>query len=97
VGAAVGCRPSAAGPVFDVWLGAVAGRPLRLDAVERALAGAPRGEAAAIARRAAEEVAGTIDAYDDIHGSADYKRHLAAVLVGRMAGEAAQRFQGASA
>ncbi|WP_332816004.1 FAD binding domain-containing protein [Ramlibacter sp.] len=91
VGVAVGCRPAGSGLAFEVWVGAIAGRPVRLDRVERALEGAPAGEAAAVARRAAEAAAGTLEAHDDIHGSADYKRHLAAVLVGRMVDAAARR------
>jgi carbon-monoxide dehydrogenase medium subunit len=91
VGVAVGCRSGSAGVAFDVWVGAIAGRPVRLARVESALDGASPGEAASIARRVAEEAAGELDASDDIHGSADYKRHLAAVLVGRMVERAARR------
>lgn len=84
VSVAAGCRPTAAGLAFDIWVGAVAGRPVRLAAVEAAIAGAPAEEAAALARRAAEDAVGDLEAQDDLHGSADYKRHLAAVLAGRM-------------
>lgn len=91
VGVAVGCRPEGAGLAFQVWVGAVAGRPVRLDSVEAALRGAGAAEAATVARRAAEEAVGELEASDDIHGSADYKRHLAAVLAGRMAGRAASQ------
>ncbi|WBY00546.1 xanthine dehydrogenase family protein subunit M [Ramlibacter tataouinensis] len=88
VGVAVGCRPHGGGYSYDVWVGAIAGRPVRLAAVEQALAHAPRADAATIARRTAEQAASELEAHDDIHGSADYKRHLAAVLVGRMVDQA---------
>lgn len=84
VGVAVGCRPDKAGLAFDVWVGAIGGRPVRLAGVESTLRGERTAQAAAIATAAAHEAAGQLDAHDDIHGSADYKRHLAAVLVGRM-------------
>lgn len=88
VSVAAGCRPTAAGLAFDIWVGAVAGRPVRLASVESAIAGAPPAQAAGLARRAAEEAVGELDAQDDLHGSADYKRHLAAVLAGRMVEQA---------
>ncbi len=91
IGAAAGCRATASGLAYDVWVGAIAGRPLRLASVEQALAGAPAAEAAALARAAAEQAVSSLEAHDDIHGSADYKRHLAAVLVGRMVDQAARR------
>lgn len=73
---------------YQVWVGAIAGRPIRMTAVERAIDGAAVGEAAALARRAGEQSCGELEAHDDIHGSADYKRHLASVLIGRMVGRA---------
>jgi carbon-monoxide dehydrogenase medium subunit len=91
VGVAAGCRATASGLAFDVWVGAIAGRPVRLASVEQALAGAPATEVAALARCAAEQAVSSLEAHDDIHGSADYKRHLAAVLVGRMVDQAARR------
>lgn len=88
VSVAAGCRPTAAGFEFDIWVGAVAGRPVRLASVEAAIAGALPSQAAMIARRAAEDAVGELDAQDDLHGSADYKRHLATVLAGRMVDQA---------
>lgn len=84
VGVAVGSRPTGAGVEFSIWVGAIAGRPIRFESVEQALQGAPAAEAPARARLAAQQAAGDLEAHDDIHGSADYKRHLAAVLVGRL-------------
>jgi carbon-monoxide dehydrogenase medium subunit len=88
VSVAAGCRPTAIGLEFDIWVGAVAGRPVRLASVEAVIAGAPPSQAATLARRAAEEAVGELEAQDDLHGSADYKRHLAAVLAGRMVDQA---------
>lgn len=84
VGVAVGCRPRNGGLSFDVWVGAISGRPVRLEVVEQAIDGAPAAQAATLARAAAHQAAGNLEAQDDIHGSADYKRHIAAVLVSRM-------------
>ena len=96
VGVAAGCRTTASGLAFDVWVGAIAGRPVRLASVEQALAGAPATEVAALARGAAEQAVSSLEAHDDIHGSADYKRHLAAVLVGRMVDQAARQLKKAA-
>jgi aerobic carbon-monoxide dehydrogenase medium subunit len=63
--------------------GAVSDRPLRLDAAERALVGS-RCEADALATAAAE-TRSTVDPSDGMHASAEYRRHLAGVLVGRAA------------
>jgi len=91
VGVAVGCRPAKEGFAFGVWVGAIAGAPVHLVSVETALEGATAAEAAALARGAAEEAVNDVEAHDDIHGSADYKRHLAAVLVGRMVDRVVRR------
>jgi carbon-monoxide dehydrogenase medium subunit len=63
--------------------GAVSDRPLRLTAAECALAGT-RCEPAALAA-AAEEARGGVDPADGMHASAEYRRHLTGVLVGRAA------------
>jgi aerobic carbon-monoxide dehydrogenase medium subunit len=59
----------------------VGGRAVRASRAEALLAGEKVSPAlfAAAAQTAAEE----IDPYDDLHASAEYRRHLAAVLVGR--------------
>lgn len=64
-------------------LGAIGSAPIRLPATEAALAGVPLDAAAQELRRYAGEEVGGVEAADDIHGSADYKRHLAVVLLGR--------------
>jgi CO/xanthine dehydrogenase FAD-binding subunit len=70
----------------------VGDRPLRLTAAERLLAGAPLdAEAAARAGRAAGP---DCDPPSDVHGSADYRRHLATVLAERALLQAATRAAG---
>ena len=77
-----------------VALGCVGARPERLARVE----GAARGTAAEeIARRAPELgalAAEGVDAVSDLHGSAEYKREMTRVFVGRALALAAARFQG---
>ena len=69
-------------------LGAIGSVPIRLPATEAALGGLPLDAVAhELRRRAADEIGG-IEATDDIHGSADYKRHLAGVLLTRAAAAA---------
>lgn len=69
-------------------------RPVRAHRAEAALAGeAPRdGLFAAAAATAATEIA----PYDDLHASAEYRRHLAEVLVERALGQALARADGGS-
>lgn len=69
-----------------VGLGAVGGTPLRLGLVEAQLTGAP-AEPDVLAEAAAE-VPGMIDPASDIHGSADFRRELAATMVARALQEA---------
>lgn len=64
-----------------VSVGAAVGTPMRLPEVEAALEGAALGEDTA---RIAEAAAGaSVRPISDIHGSADYRRSLVAVLVRR--------------
>jgi carbon-monoxide dehydrogenase medium subunit len=66
----------------------VANGPVRLTAAEQLLTGKPFDRAAAHAAAAAAETIATIG---DIHASADYRRHLAEVLVFRALRDAAAR------
>jgi carbon-monoxide dehydrogenase medium subunit len=63
----------------------VADRPVRRDEAETALVG-KRLDDGLVARAAA--LAADIDAVEDIHGTATYRRHLARVLTGRALREA---------
>ena len=77
-----------------VALGCVGPRPERLARVEAALRGAAAGE---VARRAPELgalAAEGVDAVDDLHGSAEYKRDMTRVFVGRALALAAARLEG---
>jgi xanthine dehydrogenase iron-sulfur cluster and FAD-binding subunit A len=63
-----------------VALGAVADRPIRIAAVEDAVAGRPLAEAAEAARAA---MRGAIRPIDDVRSSAAYRREVAENLVAR--------------
>lgn len=89
VGVAAGCVPNSAGVHYRVWVGAIAGRPIRLDGLERALDGVPARNLDDVVREAARTAVQSLPATSDLHGSADYKRHLAAVFVRRALAEAA--------
>jgi carbon-monoxide dehydrogenase medium subunit len=89
VGVAAGYVPDSAGAHYRVWIGAIAGRPIRLDGLERALDGVPARNLNDVVPEAAQTAAQSLPATSDLHGSADYKRHLAAVFVRRALAEAA--------
>ncbi|MBI1735174.1 MAG: FAD binding domain-containing protein [Candidatus Rokubacteria bacterium] len=76
-----------------VAVGCVAAVPLRLTALEQSLAGAPL--ATLVAGVPAARTAGdALDAISDLHGSAEYKRHLVGVFVARALAAAARRATG---
>jgi CO/xanthine dehydrogenase FAD-binding subunit len=72
-----------------VALGGVGGTPVRARAVEQAITGAEPTEAALA--EAAQLVKGEIEPATDIHASAEYRSHVAAVLVRRALQTAAER------
>jgi len=76
-----------------IGVGAVADRPLLVDGAARALIGTPAAGAGAQDAIAAAADATTrgIDAYDDHHASARYRRHLAGALVADAARRALDR------
>lgn len=59
----------------------VGDRPVRLTGAERLLTGAPLD--AGSAARAGATTGSDCDPPSDVHGSADYRRHLATVLTER--------------
>jgi carbon-monoxide dehydrogenase medium subunit len=76
-----------------VAVGCVAAVPLRLTTLEHSLAGAPL--ATLVAGVPAARTAGdALDAISDLHGSAEYKRHLVGVFVARALAAAARRATG---
>ena len=81
-GVAVVREPSGA---WRAWAGAVSGQPVRLEATEHAGQGLSGEQAVLAMEQAAVKEAEGIDMHDDIHGSAEYKRHLVSVLVRRAA------------
>ena len=67
-----------------VALGSVSPRPLRLRNVEDRLRGCSTADAGALAAAEAGELAAAAsEAVDDLHGSAEYKRHVTKVYLGR--------------
>ena len=64
----------------------IGGRPLRLERTERLLCGeAPDEE---VLEGAVREVRDEVDPTGDVHGSSEYRRHLAGVLIHRALGNA---------
>jgi aerobic carbon-monoxide dehydrogenase medium subunit len=70
-------------------LGCVAASPVRATAMEEALAGGDFSEDAV--RAAAEGLGASLDPPSDVHGSADFRRHLAEVSATRAVLQAAER------
>lgn len=96
VGAAVTVDLDAGGAYGDVRivLFGVGPTPLRAEAAESVLRGRPPG--ADLHAEAAENVRAAIeDPLGDVHATAEYRRHLAGVLVGRALAEAVARARAA--
>lgn len=72
-------------------VGALGSRPQPLKAVEEALAGCAVGDARSTIGSVLAAALDELDVNDDRHGGADYKRHLAGVLLMRNAEEAMNR------
>jgi carbon-monoxide dehydrogenase medium subunit len=72
---------------LSLWAGAIGSAPIRLAQAENAAGQVPRDlsrqEVWETIRPALAAEAESIEAYDDLHGSADYKRHLVTVLAQR--------------
>ncbi|OZI28616.1 hypothetical protein CAL18_02205 [Bordetella genomosp. 7] len=72
---------------LSLWAGAISSRPVRLARAEQAASEIPHGlDAEQTWGRLKDAVAAdaaSIEAHDDLHGGADYKRHLVSVLAGR--------------
>jgi aerobic carbon-monoxide dehydrogenase medium subunit len=85
----VNAAATVAGDTARVAIGCVAASPVRATAMEERLAG---GDFSADAVRAAAEGLGAaLDPPSDVHGSADYRRHLAEVSAVRAVLQAAGR------
>jgi aerobic carbon-monoxide dehydrogenase medium subunit len=85
----VNAAASVAGTSARIAIGCVAASPVRATAMEEALAGSTFSEDAV--RAAAEGLGASLDPPSDVHGSADYRRHLAEVSAVRAVLQAAER------
>jgi carbon-monoxide dehydrogenase medium subunit len=74
-------------------LGCVGATPVRATAMEEALAGGDFSEGAV--RAAAAGLGASLDPPSDVHGSADFRRHVAEVSAARAVHQAAERWRGA--
>lgn len=83
VGVAAGCSLRNGVSSYTVWLGSIGDHPLHLEELEDAIAGVPPHELMDVLPHAIEKAASELPAHDDLHGGADYKRHLAAALIRR--------------
>src|SRR5690606_15789250 len=64
-------------------VGCVGPKPHRLPEAEERLKGATAADFEAKLQEAAEAASAAVDPVDDLHGSAEYKRHLVGVFVRR--------------
>lgn len=83
VGASAGCLIHEGRVRYRLWLGAIGDHPIHVAQVEEAIAGVPPSSLADVLPALATAFASKISATSDLHGSADYKQHLAGVLLQR--------------
>jgi aerobic carbon-monoxide dehydrogenase medium subunit len=95
LGVAVAIRPDAGGrSTIRVAVGCVGPRPQRLHEVERRAAGEPPAGLDALGEELGAMATREVDAVDDRHGSAEYKREMTGVFVRRALRVATARAQG---
>ena len=85
----VNAAASVSGEAARIVIGCVAASPVRATAMEERLAGGDFSEEAV--RAAAEGLGASLDPPSDVHGSADFRRHLAEVSAIRATLQAAAR------
>jgi carbon-monoxide dehydrogenase medium subunit len=85
----VNAAATVSGDAVRVAIGCVAASPIRATQMEEKLAGGDISEDTV--RAAAEGLGGSLDPPSDVHGSADYRRHLAEVSAVRAVLQAAGR------
>ena len=85
----VNAAASVSGAAARVAIGCVAAAPVRATAMEERLAGGDYSESAV--RAAAEGLGASLDPPSDVHGSGDFRRHLAEVSAVRAVLQAAGR------
>lgn len=83
VGASAGCIIRNGRTSYRLWLGAIGDHPIHVREVEEAIAGVPVTSLPDVLPELATGFAAKISATSDLHGSADYKQHLASVLMQR--------------
>jgi carbon-monoxide dehydrogenase medium subunit len=88
----VNAAASVSGDGVRIAIGCVAATPVRATAMEEELSGGDVSEDAV--RAAAEGLGASLDPPGDVHGSADYRRHLAEVAATRAVLQAASRRKG---
>jgi carbon-monoxide dehydrogenase medium subunit len=89
----VDAAATVSGDDVRIALGCVAATPVRATAMEERLTGSDFSEDSV--RSAAEGLGATLDPPADVHGSADYRRHVAEVSAVRAVLQAAERKRGA--
>ena len=85
----VNAAATVTGDAATIAIGCVAASPVRATAMEERLAGGDYSEASVQA--AAQGLGASLDPPSDVHGSADYRRHLAEVSAARAVLQAAGR------
>jgi carbon-monoxide dehydrogenase medium subunit len=85
----VNAAASVAGDTARVAIGCVGASPVRATAMEERLAGGDFSEDAV--RAAAQGLGASLDPPSDVHGSADFRRHLAEVSAARAVLQAVER------
>ena len=88
----VNAAASVSGDGVRIAIGCVAATPVRATAMEEKLSGGDLSEDAV--RAAADGLGASLDPPGDVHGSADYRRHLAEVAAVRAVLQAASRRKG---
>jgi carbon-monoxide dehydrogenase medium subunit len=96
LGVAVVLVTGSDGSIADarIAVGCVGPKPARVPEAEGLLKGAGRAEFEARLNEAADAASAAAEPVDDLHGSAEYKRHLVGVFVRRAAVEALARATG---
>ena len=89
----VNAAATISGDAARVALGCVGATPVRATAMEERLAGSDFSEESI--RSAADGLGASLDPPSDVHGSADFRRHLAEVSAVRAVSQAAERRKGA--
>jgi len=94
VGASAGCVTRDGRTSYRLWLGAIGDHPIHVREVEEVIEGVPVSSLPDVLPGLVTDFASKISATSDLHGSADYKQHLAGVLLQRALAAAAASASG---